>query len=97
MKLLVMVLNLLLHLSLIEEEEIMTNKNNMPSMDNFGINLWNLRREKGLTVEKFAELIDKSPRLIYDYESGLKYPSLDTLILIATVLSVSTDSILRAA
>ena len=75
----------------------MTNKKNMLSKDNFADNVRRLRIEKGYTIERFAELIDKSPRLIYDYESGLKYPSLDTLILIATVLSVSTDSILRSA
>ena len=73
----------------------MTNKNGILDIANFGDNLRRIRIEKGLTIEAFAEQIDKSSRLIYDYENGLKYPKLETLIVIATVLEVSLDSILR--
>jgi len=75
----------------------MTNKKNTLSKHNFANNLRKLRKERGLTIEEFAFQIDKSPRLIYDYESDLKFPSLDTLIEIAEFLGVEIDSILRAA
>ncbi len=73
----------------------MTNNNGILDIANFGENLRRIRIDKGLTIEAFAELIDKSSRLIYDYENGLKYPKLETLIIIATVLDVTLDSILR--
>ncbi len=70
---------------------------NILDINNFGDNLRKIRIEKGLTIEEFAFQIDKSARLIYDYENGLKFPSLATLIVIATVLEVTLDSILRSA
>lgn len=70
---------------------------NILDINNFGDNLRKIRIEKGLTIEEFAFQIDKSARLIYDYENGFKFPSLATLIVIATVLEVTLDSILRSA
>lgn len=76
----------------------MTNKtNNALDIKNFGDNLRRIRIEKGLTIEEFAFKIDKSSRLIYDYENGLKFPKLETIIIIANVLEISLDSILRSA
>lgn len=76
----------------------MTNKtNNALDIKNFGDNLRRFRIEKGLTIEEFAFRIDKSSRLIYDYENGLKFPKLETIIIIANVLEISLDSILRSA
>ena len=76
----------------------MTNTtNNSLDIKNFGENLRRIRIEKGFTIEDFAAEIDKSARLIYDYENGLKFPQLETLIVIATVLEVTLDSILRSA
>lgn len=76
----------------------MTNKQmNILDINNFGENLRRIRIEKGFTIEDFAFEIEKSARLIYDYENGLKFPKLETLIVIATVLDVTLDSILRSA
>jgi len=76
----------------------MTNKtNNALDIKNFGDNLRRIRIEKGLTIEEFAFKIDKSSRLIYDYENGLKFPKLETIIIIANVLEISLDNILRSA
>lgn len=76
----------------------MTNTtNNILDINNFGENLRRIRIEKGFTIEDFAFEIGKSARLIYDYENGLKFPKLETLIVIATVLEVTLDSILRSA
>ena len=50
----------------------MTNKQmNILDINNFGENLRRIRIEKGFTIEDFAFEIEKSTRLIYDYESGL--------------------------
>ena len=76
----------------------MTNKQ-MNTLDekNFGINLYRIRNEKGLTIEDLADKIGKTPRLISYYESNQKFPGLKTLIKIAIVLDVTLDSILRSA
>ena len=76
----------------------MTNTTNVIlDINNFGENLRRMRIERGFTIEGFAAEIDKSARLIYDYENGFKFPKLETLITIATVLEVTLDSILRSA
>ena len=73
----------------------MTNTNGTLNKDNFGVNLRKFRTDRGYTIEWFAALIDKSPRLIYDYEDGFKFPRLETIIEIANALGVSVDSLLR--
>ena len=76
----------------------MTNNTNaLLDINNFGENLRRIRNEKGFTIEGFAAEIDKSTRLIYDYENGLKFPKLETIIIIAIVLGVTVDSMLRSA
>lgn len=75
----------------------MTNTSKNLDIKYFGENLRKARIERGFTIESFAEEIDKSSRLIYDYENGLKFPKLETLIIISIVLDVTLDSILRSA
>lgn len=53
-----------------------------------------LRCKKHLTQAVFSEMIDKTPNYVCCIESGTKSPSLDTLILIANALEVSTDTLL---
>ena len=62
------------------------------SLKNFGYNLWKLRTDKGLTHEDLSDLIGTSTRIIYDYESGKKHPSTETVLVIAEKLDVSLDS-----
>ena len=73
------------------------NKTNTLSVENIGGNLLRLRKEHKLSREKFAELIDVSSRIVYDYEDGFKTPSLDTLVRIANLYGVTLDDILRSA
>ena len=61
---------------------------------NFGRNLREARRKQDRTREQLAELIDVSPRIIYDYEDGFKFPRLETLVRIANAMEVSVDSLL---
>ena len=64
------------------------------NLGNLGGNIRRFRAQKGLTIEAFASLIERSTRIIYDYEDGFKCPTLETLVRIANVLDVSIDSIL---
>ena len=63
-------------------------KNDTRNIENLGKNMRVLREEKGLSRERLAELIGRCSRIIYEYEDGFKYPSLATLVRIATVLEV---------
>lgn len=65
------------------------------SKKNISINLYRLRNSNNITVEKFAEALDVSTRIVYDWESGKKYPSIDNLINIVVYYGVGTDSILQ--
>ncbi len=73
----------------------MANKKKTLSKNNFGLNLYHTRMEKGMTVLDLAVEINKSERLISYYESGEKFPSIETLITICYVLDVKIDDILR--
>lgn len=53
-----------------------------------------LRCKRHMTQAALSELIDKTPNYICCLESGLREPSLDTLVLIANSLGVTTDSLL---
>ena len=65
------------------------------SKKNISINLYKLRNSNNITVEKFAEALDVSTRIVYDWESGKKYPSIDNLINIVVYYGVGMDSILQ--
>ena len=53
------------------------------------------RREKRLTQEQLAAVLDLSTPHISALERGVKPPSLETLILIANELEVSADMLLQ--
>lgn len=59
-----------------------------------GKRIKDFRIKKGLTQAKLSELIDKTPTYMSYIESGIKSPSLDTLILIANALGTSIDMLL---
>lgn len=52
------------------------------------------RKKLGLTQEGLAELINVSSHYIYEIERGMKSMSLETLMLIAEKMELSTDYIL---
>lgn len=52
------------------------------------------RKKLGLTQEGLAELVNVSPHYIYEIERGMKSMSLETMVLIAEKLELSTDYIL---
>jgi len=53
-----------------------------------------LRKERGMTGEKFAELLDVSPQAVSKWETGKNLPETILLPDISRVLGVSIDSIL---
>ena len=63
---------------------------------NFGLNLYKIRNEKGITRQKLANFLGlQSERVIYEYESGRKFPKPNNLLEIVNVLDVSLDSMFR--
>ncbi len=54
-----------------------------------GPRIKDFRKEKGLTQERLAEQADMTPQFLSLVESGLKKPSLDSLIKLAEGLNVS--------
>lgn len=59
-----------------------------------GIRIRNLREEGKFTREKFSEIVDISPKFLYEIETGQKGFSADTLYRISKGLSVSCEYIL---
>ena len=53
------------------------------------------RKEKGWTIEQFAERVDLSTNYVGDLERGVKIPKLETFIRIVEVLDVSADVLIR--
>jgi transcriptional regulator with XRE-family HTH domain len=60
-----------------------------------GRNLWLARRRAGYSQEKLAALCSLHRTEIGLLENGRRFPRVDTLIKIATVLEVGADELLR--
>lgn len=76
----------------------MTNNLNKSTLNikNFGLNLWKIRTEQGMSRDHLADLIGLADqRIIYDYENGIKFPKLERALQIAIVLGVDLDSMFR--
>lgn len=52
------------------------------------------RKSRHLSQERLAELIGKTPGFLSAIESSKRKPSLETVVDVATVLDVTTDSLL---
>jgi len=59
--------------------------------------LRNLRKEKGLSQEEFAEMLNVSRQAISKWESGQSYPETDKLITISEIFGVTLDSLIKDA
>ena len=57
-------------------------------------NIKNLRRNKKLTQEEFAELLGVSPQAVSRWENGNCYPDLEFLPLIASFFEISVDKLI---
>lgn len=65
-----------------------------PVKNLFRIRLVQLREEANLTQKQFAEAVKISNSTINRYETGIREPDYDTLILFADFFKVSTDYLL---
>lgn len=64
-------------------------------MADFGKNLTELRKARGLTQQALADLLDVQPRLLGRWERGQGKPQFDYILKLADVLEVSLDQLLR--
>lgn len=63
-------------------------------MINFGENLRYFREGKGISQRVLAERLGVSYRTVMNYETGKTMPSMETVVHIAHILSVSCDQLL---
>ena len=61
----------------------------------FAENLKQLRKERQLSQEGLAELLDVSRQAISKWEQGIGYPEVEKLLLLSSKLSVSLDSLME--
>ena len=63
-------------------------------MVDLGDRLKTLRTGKHMTQRQLAQLIGVTKSMVSAYETGIRYPSYDILIRLASVFGVSTDYLL---
>ncbi len=67
----------------------------MSSYKKIGEKIRLLRKEKGLTQEKLAEMAKIDPKSIIDIENGKRNPTLKTITKIAAALKTSISNLLN--
>ena len=61
----------------------------------FAEKLKQLRKEKQISQEQLAEILDVSRQAVSKWEQGIGYPEVEKLLLITSKLSVSLDSLME--
>ena len=61
----------------------------------FAENLKQLRKEKQLSQEELAEILDVSRQAVSKWEQGIGYPEVEKLLLLSSKLRVSLDSLME--
>lgn len=54
-----------------------------------------LRKERGLSQEALAEMLDVSRQAVSKWESGISYPETDKLVALSDLFSVTLDSLVK--
>ena len=60
---------------------------------NLGENIKKLRKEKSLSQEQLAEMLNVSRQAVSKWESGKTYPDIDNLILLKDIFNVTLDDL----
>ena len=60
----------------------------------FAENLKQLRKEKQLSQEELAEILDVSRQAVSKWEQGIGYPEVEKLLLLSSKLNISLDSLM---
>lgn len=66
----------------------------MATYKKLGEKIRTLRKERGLTQEKLAELAKVDPKSVIEIESGKRNPTLKTLSKISSSLKISVEDLL---
>ena len=61
----------------------------------FAENLKQLRKEKQISQEELAELLDVSRQAVSKWEQGIGYPEVEKLLLLSSKLRISLDSLME--
>ncbi|MBE6881480.1 MAG: helix-turn-helix domain-containing protein [Ruminococcaceae bacterium] len=61
----------------------------------FAENLKQLRKEKQLSQEELAEILDVSRQAVSKWEQGTGYPEVEKLLLLSSKLNISLDSLME--
>lgn len=61
----------------------------------FAENLKQIRKEKNISQEKLAELLDVSRQAVSKWEQGIGYPEVEKLLLLSKELDISLDSLME--
>ena len=61
----------------------------------FAENLKQLRKEKQLSQEELAEILDVSRQAVSKWEQGIGYPEVEKLLLLSNKLRISLDSLME--
>ena len=61
----------------------------------FAENLKQLRKEKQLSQEELAEILDVSRQAVSKWEQGIGYPEVEKLLLLSSKLHISLDSLME--
>lgn len=60
-----------------------------------GKNIENLRKQRALSVKDLQEIFEfTTPNAIYKWQRGIAMPSIDNLVVLATIFQVQIDDIL---
>ncbi|MBQ2925209.1 MAG: helix-turn-helix transcriptional regulator [Ruminiclostridium sp.] len=62
----------------------------------FAENLKELRKERGMSQEGLAELLDVSRQAVSKWEQGMGYPEVEKLLLLSSKLNISLDRLMAA-
>ncbi|MEG2288822.1 MAG: helix-turn-helix transcriptional regulator [Clostridium sp.] len=62
---------------------------------NFGEKLQKIRKDKGLSQEQLAGLLNVSRQAVSKWESGQTYPELDKLITLSDLFNISLDELVK--
>ena len=60
----------------------------------FAENLKQLRKEKQLSQEDLAEILDVSRQAVSKWEQGIGYPEVEKLLLLSSKLNISLDNLM---
>lgn len=61
----------------------------------FNVKLQKLRKEKGLSQEALAEMLNISRQAVSKWEGGVSYPDMENLISISDMFGVTLDSLIK--